>query len=112
MCLSWVKSCGRSSAGFSRFFINIGKKDGVKPVNIIGLINDNLRNKGAEIGKIDILASYSFFEVEKSFESDILRKFKNADFNGRDVSVELSEEKSPKNRDDKPKTHRKNRRRG
>lgn len=91
-----------SNAEFSRFFINIGKKDGIKPVNIIGLINDNLRNKRAEIGKIDILASFSFFEVEKSFEKDIINKFKNASYNGRDINVELSD-KAPEKNKKKPK---------
>ncbi len=76
---------------FSRFFLNIGKKDGIQPVNIIGLINDNLRDSSAEIGKIDILDSFSFFEVDKNYEDKILKSMKGADYEGRKVNVELSE---------------------
>ena len=53
----------RAEKGYSRFFINLGKKHNLKPQNLIGIINDYTRNKDISIGKIDIMKGFSFFEV-------------------------------------------------
>ena len=56
----------RSSKDFSRFHINIGKKHEMNPARIIGLINDNTGKRNLDIGQIEILTNFSFFELEKS----------------------------------------------
>lgn len=71
---------GRSSRnenvrGFTRFHINIGEKNRVKAPNLIGLINEKTRNRNIEIGKIEILRNFSFFEADSSFEDLILESF-------------------------------------
>ena len=83
---------GRNS-NFSRFFISLGSRDKVNAVKLIGLINDNTRSKDIEIGKIDIMKSFSFFEVEKSQADKILKSFQNAKHNGTKISVELAQSK-------------------
>ncbi|MBA7561994.1 ATP-dependent RNA helicase DeaD [subsurface metagenome] len=82
----------RGKNGYTRFFINIGKKDGVIPVNIIGMINDNTKDRDINIGAIDIKDSFSFFEVGEKYTSKILTSFNDSKFKGRRVRVDVAEE--------------------
>lgn len=63
--------------GFTRFFINIGQKQQIKVPNLIGLINEKTRKRDIEIGKIEILRNFSFFEADSEHEQLILDSFKN-----------------------------------
>ena len=84
----------RIGAGFSRLFINIGKKDNLTPARLLGLINEALDSNNVEIGKIDILGNFSFFEIDKSNAEVLLTTLNNNfEFEGRSVNVEQSEEK-------------------
>ena len=83
-----------SDEGFSRFFINLGKTHRVEPQNLIGLVNEYTRNRNLVIGKIDILKNFSFFEVETAAEKDILEGFSDSQWNGYQLSVELSKPKN------------------
>ncbi len=80
------------NGNYNRFFINIGKKDGVVPKIIIGMINDNTKDRDINIGTIDLKDSFSFFEVEEKYTSKILNSFNNTKFKGRRVRVDLAEE--------------------
>jgi ATP-dependent RNA helicase DeaD len=82
---------GKSRGEFSRFFINIGEKDGILPKNIIGMINDNTRDRDINIGEIAIKDSFSFFEVGEEHEAKIIEAFKNAKFENRSLRVEKAE---------------------
>ncbi|MEA3443937.1 MAG: DEAD/DEAH box helicase [Bacteroidota bacterium] len=84
----WKK--GPSSNSFSRFFINIGSKQKLKATNLIGLINENTRKRDIEIGKIEILRNFSFFEIEKDHENLVLDSFKDVQFGSVKLSVQLS----------------------
>ena len=76
----------------TRFFINIGRKDKLNPAKLIGLINDQEIGEKVEIGAIDILETFSFFELDNNFEQKTLKAFTNnePDFNGRIVNVEIT----------------------
>ncbi len=87
----------RSSSGdFSRFFINIGSKKKLSPTKLMGLINETTKMRDIQIGKIDIMDSFSFFEVDIAFEKQILEAFTGCKYKGLNVVVELSKEKSSK----------------
>jgi len=79
---------------FTRFYINLGKMDGLNPAKLMGLINENLKKRDVEIGQIEILKSFSFFEIDKSFADKVLQEFEHAEFGGRSVIVEIT--KKPK----------------
>ncbi len=77
-------------ASFVRFYINQGKMDNLTPARLMGLINECIRKRDVEIGRIEILKSFSFFEIDKSFKEDILEKMNDATFNDRHVIVEVT----------------------
>ncbi len=94
------KSDRRSgNAQFTRFFINLGSKAGVNAAIMIGIINDNTHTRNMEIGKIDIMKRFSFFEVEKHNQKDIIQSFKNAKFRDQKIIVEVSESKPSSDED-------------
>ena len=76
----------------TRFFINIGRKDNLNPGTLIGLINDQNIGDKVEIGSIDILDTFSFFEIDKNFEDKTLEAFaaNQPDFEGRSVNIEIT----------------------
>jgi ATP-dependent RNA helicase DeaD len=76
----------------TRFFINIGRKDELNPAKLIGLINDQKITDNIEIGAIDILDTFSFFEIDKKFEEETLSAFSDnqPEFSGRGVNIEIT----------------------
>ncbi len=86
-----------SDENMQRFFINIGKMDELNPARMIGLINDTL-DKKVDIGQIEILKSFSFFEADKKYTEEILEAFQGVSRRGRRVSVEKTEKKKTRSR--------------
>ena len=85
----------RDDENMARFFINIGRKDKLNPARLIGLINDQSIAKNIEIGQIEILDTFSFFELDKSYQTETISAFQQNDvsFEGRGVNVEITEKK-------------------
>jgi len=85
----------RNDENMTRFFINIGRKDRLNPAKLIGLINDQNIANNIEIGQIEILDTFSFFELDKNYTDETIATFKqnDVDFEGRNVNVEITEKK-------------------
>jgi len=84
---------GRGDYDFSRFFFNMGKKNGINKRKIIDLVNEHLPNKSAEIGDIEVMKNFSFFEVDKRYEKQIVKSMKNAKFKGQRIGIDLAKGK-------------------
>lgn len=87
------KDKGKGKNGYTRFFINVGKKDGVAPGNIIGMINDHTRDREIPIGDIELKDNFSFFEVGKKHTDKVLNALHNNQYKGKRLKVELAGEK-------------------
>ncbi len=77
------------STGFTNFFINVGSKNKLNILGLIGLINDNSHVRNIELGKIEILRNFSFFEADSAHAKDILNGFKNVRYDGIPVVVDI-----------------------
>ncbi len=75
---------------FTRFFINLGFRDKLRPNNIMNMINDYTSTSDIEIGKIEILKNFSFFEVDAEYADTVLSSFKGMEFQGREINLEIS----------------------
>ncbi|MBL32177.1 MAG: DEAD/DEAH box helicase [Flavobacteriales bacterium] len=80
------------SKNIVRFHMNVGKKNGVGAQHILGLINDKIQKRNIFIGKIDIMKSFSFFEIEAEQEKEIIRKLNNIKWRGAQLKVEIAKE--------------------
>jgi len=80
---------------FTTYSVNIGRNKGLKPVDIIGMINRATKSKGVEIGAIKILNDFSKFEIDSSFEEKVAAAFaKGMNFQGEVVDVQKSQSDS------------------
>ena len=85
---------GRAAAepGFTRLFINLGKRDNIFPKQLIGLMNANVHHR-IEIGRIDLLTNFSYFEVPEQEARFVIKDMNGADWHGRRVVVSPADEK-------------------
>lgn len=78
---------------FSRMFMNIGKSDRMDKRTIINMVNQTLPGKSVEIGEIEVLRNFSFFEIDNRFEKDLQRGFKQIQFKGKQIGLEVAKPK-------------------
>lgn len=76
-----------------RFHVNLGKKQGVRPGDILGAVAGECSIPGNDIGEIEILENFSFFTAAKEHKNRILDRMNRSQIKGMDVVVELSKEK-------------------
>ena len=88
----------RSNESFSRLFLNVGKTDKLTSGDVIGLINSNMRGVTVKVGKIELLRNFSFVEVDKEYEQDVIDKLSNAKLKGKKVSLEVASPKPSSSR--------------
>jgi ATP-dependent RNA helicase DeaD len=86
----------RDRMSFSRVFINLGIKNLANPSNLIGLINERTGNKSIQIGKIEMMKKFSFFEIDSRFEREVMNAFRECTIGGIRVSAELKTSEGPK----------------
>lgn len=79
----------KAEPGYTRLFINLGKMDNFFPNELISLLNSNTRGR-VELGRIDLMPKFSFFEVEDKEAANVMKALNRANWNGRKVSVEMA----------------------
>ena len=62
-----------------------------------GLVVRSTKNRGVDVGKIDIMRKFSFFEVDERFTHSVIRGFAGMTFKKQKVVVEIS---TPSERDE------------
>jgi ATP-dependent RNA helicase DeaD len=87
-------SSRRGNSTFTRLFINIGKRDNLNPARLIGLINEALESKESEIGKIEILNNFSFFEIEEAQVAPLMQELLGVPYGNVQLALEISKEKN------------------
>ncbi|UQB70446.1 DEAD/DEAH box helicase [Epilithonimonas zeae] len=75
-----------------RFFFNLGKRDQLKKVDMLDIINKatSKSKKRADIGNIEILDKFSFFEIEKSFKNEVMNGLTEMKFRGKEMRAEVA----------------------
>lgn len=82
-----------------RLFINIGKKDKIKPANILGAIAGESGMPGKLVGAIDMMDNYTFVDVPAIHAEKILKVMNdNVQIKGRRVNVEKANQSRGKGR--------------
>ncbi len=95
------KKENKSEIPSTRFFVTIGEMDGAKEEEISNFVVSKAKITKEDIVDIKILEKFSFVEVKKGLEQNIL-SLKNLKFNGRKINVEVAGEKSKSS--NKPKS--------
>ena len=84
---------GAGEDGMVRLFINIGKKQRVRPGDILGAIAGESGMDGKLIGTIDMYDKYTFVEVPREYARELLNAMKNVKIKGKTVAVEPANQK-------------------
>ena len=85
---------GRTEEGFVRLFINIGKEDGLYPNHLIGLLNDFIPGRRIRLGKIELMKTFSFFEIENADKKAVMNALSNLTYHNRRVVVDVASPKA------------------
>ena len=80
----------KNSGDLVRFFFNLGKRDKLRKVDMLDIINKATAKskRRADIGDIEILDKFTFFEVEKSFKNEIISNISYMKFKGKEMRAE------------------------
>lgn len=101
------------SGDSTRFFINIGEKDGFDWMSLKDFLKASIDLGRDDVNRVEVKSSFSFFNVESAMVDKVLSTFENFEHQGRSVNVEIT--KSTANTrgkrrfedDDKPKRFKK-----
>lgn len=82
-----------SDKDYKRLFINVGKNHGLNAQRLMGLVNESTRDRNIPIGKIDIMKSFSFFEIDQQYTDKVLEGLNGYGFEGVKINSEIAKEK-------------------
>ena len=80
----------QAEPGYKRLFLNLGKRDNFYAREIINLVNRYVKGQ-IEIGRIDLTANCSFFEVPEAHADIVMRKLAKARVGDRKVVVDFAD---------------------
>ncbi len=80
-----------ASKGMERIYVNVGKRDGFFAGNLIDMLNSLVQGKRVDVGRIDLLPSYSLFDVKKSDARKVVGALTGADFYGKRIHSEIAD---------------------
>jgi len=76
-----------------RLFINLGRKDNIQVSDLVKFIAATSGIKGKEIGRVDMLDKFSFFEIPKNRLDDVMTSLIGESLKGRRVNIEVANRK-------------------
>lgn len=82
-----------AEAGMVRLFVNLGKKQNVRPGDILGAIAGETGMPGKLIGSIDMYDKYTFVEVPREYASEVIHTMKAAKIKGKSINIEPANRK-------------------
>jgi ATP-dependent RNA helicase DeaD len=78
----------------TRYFIGVGELDGVDKSSMVRLLCDSTGLPNANIGKIELRRSFTFFEIPQQFENLVETKLADLVMNDRPIRLEKTAEQS------------------
>ncbi len=80
-----------SKNGYCVYSVNLGRKDGIQPGDIFGIVNRMTSTRGIDIGSIKIFNDFARFEVEVLHETTLEKASKKPfKFKGKDIELKKS----------------------
>lgn len=82
---------GRPEAGTTRYRVEVGHRDGVKPGAIVGAITGEGGLRGSDLGKIDIYPSFSLVEIFGGLSKEKEQRISGAEVAGRALRIKIDD---------------------
>lgn len=80
------------SSGSTRYFINVGEKDGFDWMTLKDFLKDLLDIGSDSLSRVDVKESFSFFNTNAEHQERVLSAFEDFKMEGRKVNVEISKD--------------------
>lgn len=77
--------------GMARIYISVGKRDGFYAGNLIEMLNRCVNGRRVDVGRIDLLAAYSLFDVRKGDARRVVGALKGSSFMDKRIYCEIAE---------------------
>ena len=84
-----------AEAGYTRLFINVGRLDHLHVREFMGLLNRLAKGQQFTIGRIDLMKSFSFFEVPEQQADALIHTLQGQEFEGREIHIEKTDNARP-----------------
>lgn len=81
---------GKREPNMARLFLNLGKKDQIRPNDIVGAIAGETGVPGSSIGGIDIFDNFSFVDVPTKDAAHVIDVMNTNTIKGKAVNIEIS----------------------
>ncbi len=78
---------GKPSSGMTRYRLAVGKRDGVRPGNIVGAVANEAGIEGNSIGPIQIYQSYTTIDLPQHLSTDVQEILREAWVSGRQLKM-------------------------
>jgi len=75
----------------TRYFINVGEKDGYNWMTLKDFLKDTLNLGRDAVSRVDVKDNFSFFNTENEHKEAVLEAFEDFSIEGRKVNIEISE---------------------
>ncbi len=85
------KQATPTSEGFTKLFINLGKKDGFYPGELMQFLNKHVHGH-VSVGHIDLLTTMSYFEVPEEDAERVIKYVNGQRYKNRDVRCNDADE--------------------
>ncbi|HXH37917.1 MAG TPA: DEAD/DEAH box helicase [Thermoanaerobaculia bacterium] len=78
-----------------RLSMALGKRDGIRPADVVGSIANEAGISGSEIGPIEIRDEITYVSIPARYRDDVLAKLGGARFRGRPVNLRVAAPTAP-----------------
>ena len=85
---------GGAGTAFTRLFVSLGERDGVRANDLVGAIAGEADIKGSDIGKIDIRDTFSIVEVPADAAERVISSLNGTTIRNRSVRVDYDRQRS------------------
>jgi ATP-dependent RNA helicase DeaD len=79
---------------FTRIFMSIGRKDGMLPPKLLGLINEYTKSRDLRVGRIELGDTFTFVEIDTKFVPLFMESFRDKALNDRPIRVDIAEDQT------------------
>jgi ATP-dependent RNA helicase DeaD len=89
----------RGSGEFTRVFLSIGDRDGVRPGDLVGAITGETGITSDRIGKLDIRDGHSVAEIAAADADAVIEKMNGVTLKGRRIAARVDDRPAPRSRE-------------
>ena len=85
-----TKPHDRDGATYAKLVVGAGRRDGLKPADVVGAVVDNTRLENADVRNVRVLERFSFVEVPDGRATEVADKVSGKRVRGTELRVEVT----------------------